>query len=396
MLAEFEVDCIFHLAALLSTRAEFTPLAAHQVNVEGTLNLLEFAQHEGESHGRPVIFVYPSSIAAYGLPDRETKMRAGRVVEDAFVHPTTMYGCNKLYCEELGRYYTTTLQAAVGWRRAARGLPGRAVSWVDLGHDAAGGRHVGLRFGDDPRRREGRAVRVLRDGPIRPSRSWRCPDAADTLLTLADTRRDRLTRTTYNVCAFSRSAAAIRKVVAAAFPGAAITYKIDEKRQGIVDSWPADVDDSRARADWGFRPAYDFDRAFREYLIPTIRSYYAHDRCHGVRARDRLERRVRLRRLRLRARTPGRRSDGGTGALGRPNRRHQRRRWPAAARRRAQHGGHRRAGPLDDARRAAGRDAHDPQGAAALERARRQRRERGRGGRRGGRAARCRMRRSRP
>jgi hypothetical protein len=52
--------------------------------------------------------------------------------------------------------------------------------------------------------------------------------------------------------------------VLAAFPGATITYKIDAKRQGIVDSWPADVDDAAARADWGFRPAYDFTRAFHE------------------------------------------------------------------------------------------------------------------------------------
>ena len=73
---------------------------------------------------------------------------------------------------------------------------------------------------------------------------------------------------------YLRSAAAIRDTVIAAFPQAAITFKIDAKRQGIVDSWPADVDDSAARADWGFRPAYDFDRAFREYLIPTIRRYY--------------------------------------------------------------------------------------------------------------------------
>src|SRR5678816_1823882 len=62
VLAEFEVDHIYHLAALLSTRAEFTPVTAHTVNVEGTLNLLEFAQRQGESHGRPVVFVYPSSI----------------------------------------------------------------------------------------------------------------------------------------------------------------------------------------------------------------------------------------------------------------------------------------------------------------------------------------------
>src|SRR5216110_1619501 len=105
ILAEFEVDRIFHLAALLSTRSEFTPVAAHHVNVEGTLNLLEFAQHQGESHGRPVVFIYPSSIAAYGLPSLDAKMRAGAVGEDQYAHPTTMYGCNKLYCEQLGEYY---------------------------------------------------------------------------------------------------------------------------------------------------------------------------------------------------------------------------------------------------------------------------------------------------
>src|ERR1700756_165315 len=79
VLAEFEVDLVFHLAALLSTRSEFTPVTAHEVNVEGTLRLLEFGQHEGESHGRPVVFMYPSSIAAYGLPGKDAKAQAGRV-----------------------------------------------------------------------------------------------------------------------------------------------------------------------------------------------------------------------------------------------------------------------------------------------------------------------------
>src|SRR6187200_1741503 len=105
ILSEFEVDLIFHLAALLSTRSEFTPVRAHEVNVQGTLTLLEFAQREAESHGRAVKFLYPSSIAAYGLPDAETKRRAGRVREDDYNHPTTMYGANKLYCEQLGHYY---------------------------------------------------------------------------------------------------------------------------------------------------------------------------------------------------------------------------------------------------------------------------------------------------
>jgi nucleoside-diphosphate-sugar epimerase len=101
------------------------------------------------------------------------------------------------------------------------------------------------------------------------------PDASAALLKLAAAPRERLSRTTYNVGAFSRSAADIVAVVGAAFPKAEITYKIDGKRQEIVDSWPADVDDAAARTDWSFQPAYDFDRAFREYLIPTISKYYS-------------------------------------------------------------------------------------------------------------------------
>jgi hypothetical protein len=50
-----------------------------------------------------------------------------------------------------------------------------------------------------------------------------------------------------------------------------VTWAPHEKRQQIVDSWPADVDDSAARRDWGFAPRYDEARAFAEYLVPTIR-----------------------------------------------------------------------------------------------------------------------------
>ena len=101
------------------------------------------------------------------------------------------------------------------------------------------------------------------------------PDATEALLKLAAAPRERLSRTTYNVRAFSASAGEIRDTALAAFPQAQITYRIDKKRQQIVDSWPADVDDSAARADWAFRSSYDFNRAFHEYLIPTIRRYYA-------------------------------------------------------------------------------------------------------------------------
>src|SRR6185295_7998961 len=99
-------------------------------------------------------------------------------------------------------------------------------------------------------------------------------DGVDALLTLAAARRERLTRTAYNVTAFNPSAEEIATEVRAAFPTARIDWKTDAKRQGIVDSWPADVDDSAARRDWDFAPTYDFDRAFHEYLIPTITKRY--------------------------------------------------------------------------------------------------------------------------
>jgi nucleoside-diphosphate-sugar epimerase len=100
------------------------------------------------------------------------------------------------------------------------------------------------------------------------------PDAIDALLKLSAAPGDRLTCTAYNVRAFNPSADEIRASAMRAFPDARITYREDARRQSIVDSWPEDVDDSAARRDWGFAPAYDFDRAFHEYLIPTIKERY--------------------------------------------------------------------------------------------------------------------------
>src|SRR5437867_436286 len=106
MQSEYEIHTVYHLAALLSTRAEFTPEAAHRVNVEGTLNLLKLAIEQSRWHGRPVKFMFPSSVAVYGLPGTEAKKKAGKVTELQWNSPTTMYGVNKLYCEHLGRYYS--------------------------------------------------------------------------------------------------------------------------------------------------------------------------------------------------------------------------------------------------------------------------------------------------
>jgi threonine 3-dehydrogenase len=274
VLAEFEIDLVFHLAALLSTRAEFTPVTAHEVNVEGTLNLLEFAHHEGESHGRPVRFMYPSSIAAYGLPDLDTKNRAGRVREDDWTKPMTMYGCNKLYCEHLGRYYARHYKQLAA-ESTARRVDFRCVRFPGLisavTMPAGGTSDYAPEMIHAAARGEAYACFVRPDTRI-PFMAM--PDAVAAMVALAEAPRDRLTRTAYNLSAFSPSAQEIHDVVVRAFPDARIAWRNDPKRQAIVDSWPADVDDTAARADWGFAPKYDFARAFDEYLIPTIRERY--------------------------------------------------------------------------------------------------------------------------
>jgi threonine 3-dehydrogenase len=274
VLSEFEIDLVFHLAALLSTRSEFTPMTAHHVNVEGTLNLLEFAHHEGESHGRPVTFMYPSSIAAYGLPDLATKNRAGRVREDDWTSPMTMYGCNKLYCEHLGRYYARHYKQLAA-EATARRVDFRCVRFPGLISAATlpsgGTSDYAPEMIHAAARGESYACFVRPDTRI-PFMVM--PDAVGAIVELARTPREKLTRTAYNLSAFSPSAEEIHRVVLQAFPEANITWSTDVKRQSIVDSWPAEVDDDAARRDWGFAPTYDFRRAFDEYLIPKIRERY--------------------------------------------------------------------------------------------------------------------------
>jgi threonine 3-dehydrogenase len=273
VLAEFEVDLIFHLAALLSTRAEFTPITAHHVNVEGTLTLLEFAQREGESHGRTVLFLYPSSVAAYGLPDLATKTKVGRIREDEWNTPRTMYGCNKLYCEHLGRYYA----------RFYKQLAAHAVGRVDFrcvrfpGLISAVTMPAGGTSDYAPEMIHAAARHEPYTCFVRPDTRipfMAMPDAISALLDLAKAPRENLTRTAYNLTAFSPTAQQIHDAVLGAFPGAVVQWGTDEKRQSIVDSWPEDVDDRAARRDWAFAPVYDFTSAFDEYLIPNVRERY--------------------------------------------------------------------------------------------------------------------------
>lgn len=273
MVSEYEIDTIYHLAALLSTRAEFTPEMAHRVNVEGTMRLLQLAAEQSERLDRPVQFIFPSSVAAFGLPDLRTKQRDNKVREWEWNSPTTMYGCNKLYCEMMGTYYSTYYHQLATRRptmvdfRCVR-FPGLISAFTmpsggtsdyapEMLHAAAKGEPYHCFVREDTR------IPFMA-----------MPDAVTALLKLAASPVANLRRRVYNVTSFSPTAGEVRQLVLKAFPGAEIDYVPDLKRQGIVDSWPADLDDSAARKDWGWQPAYDMERAFNYYLIPNISKQY--------------------------------------------------------------------------------------------------------------------------
>ena len=276
LLAMYEITEIHHLAALLSTRGEFTPETAHEVNVTGTLNLLKLAAEQARSHGQRVKFIFPSSIAVYGLPSLAAKRAAGAVREDEHCNPHTMYGCNKLYCEHLGRYYARYYRWLAQDRVpdildfrcvrfpgliSAETLPSGGTSDYapEMIHAAAKG--------------EPYACFVREDTRI-PFMTM--PDAIEAMLQLAAADPDSLTQQVYNLTSFNPSAGEVAGLVSEAFPGAGadITFKPDSARQAIVDSWPEDVDDSAARRDWGFLPKHDLAAAFADYLLPSIRTRY--------------------------------------------------------------------------------------------------------------------------
>jgi nucleoside-diphosphate-sugar epimerase len=275
LVTEYEIHEIFHLAALLSTRSEYSPVQAHRVNVDGTLNLLQLAHEQSRWHGNTVKFLFPSSIAAYGLPSRAVKDSTGPVAEEDFNQPATMYGCNKLYCEHLGRYYSQHFQQ-LARESAPSGVDFRAIRFPGL--ISASTLPSGGTSDYGPEMLHAAAARKPYACFVDPEAClpfMAMPDAVKALTELAAAPAAALRQRVYNIGAFSLSAAEIRERVVAAFPFADITFQRDEARGRIVDSWPGDVDDSAARRDWKWTPEYDVNRAFDEYLIPNVARRYA-------------------------------------------------------------------------------------------------------------------------
>jgi nucleoside-diphosphate-sugar epimerase len=242
----YEIDAIFHLAALLSAVAEDKPQAAWTLNMGGLYSVLEIARQNG------CAVFFPSSIGAFG----PTTPRDG-TPQDTTQRPTTMYGTTKVAAELLCDYY------ALRFGVDARGLrlpglishvapPGGGTTdyAVEMFHQAVRYRHYACYLRADTR-----------------LDMMYMPDAVRAIADLMEADPAGLEhRNAFNVTAMNFTpdelAAEIRRHV----PDLVVDYEIDPVRQAIADSWPRSVDDSAARQEWGWRPDYNLGRMVADML----------------------------------------------------------------------------------------------------------------------------------
>lgn len=246
-------DVIYHFAALLSATGEKYPHRCYRVNMDGTHNLLEAARLLDVRQ-----FMFASTIAVFGpgLPDP--------VPNDVPLLPTTMYGVTKVANEMLGAYYHGK------WGLDFRGV--RFPGLINAGVPGGGTTDYALFMYVDGIRYGKYECFV---GPESRVPMMYMPDALRAMQELSRAPEDKLQRRVYNIGAISPTAEDFANAVRARVPGVDITFKVDPERQAILDSWPCAVDDTCARNEWGWEPAYDLNK-MSDDLIPRIRAMFGH------------------------------------------------------------------------------------------------------------------------
>jgi nucleoside-diphosphate-sugar epimerase len=248
---KYKVDTIIHLAALLSAKAEASPLNAWNLNMGGLLNALETAREMNAQ------FFTPSSIGAFGPTTPKTL-----TPQDTVMRPATMYGVNKVAGELLCDYYHRKYAVDT------RGLrfPG-LISYIA----PPGGGTTDY------------AVEIFYEAIN--SRNYTCyikkgtymdmmymSDALNALIDLMEADSSRLThRNSFNVTAMSFAPEQLALEIRKHIPDFEITYKVDPIRQMIADSWPNSIDASAAEAEWGFKTEYDLAKMTVDMIQKLLR-----------------------------------------------------------------------------------------------------------------------------
>lgn len=264
-------DVVFHLAALLSATGEQKPDQCWKVNVDGLRVTLDALTRYRRADGSAPICICPSSIAAFGpIPGTDVLECPG---DDAPLRPTTMYGVTKVAGERLGAWYATQLpESEERGRVDFRGLrlPG-LLSAVEPGggsSDYANMLYFAAAEGRD-------AVQIFVSPKTRIPFMY-MPDALRAFVELAAAPADVLTRRTYNIHAMSPTAAEIAAELNRQTGRAMQVAYVPDRRQAYVDGWPRQLDDRKARADWGWAPKYDL-KAMTHALLAELKDPHPSD-----------------------------------------------------------------------------------------------------------------------
>lgn len=246
LVEEYDVGTVYHLASLLSATGERKPELAWEVNVNGLRHVLDAAREKS------LRVFWPSSIAVFGPTTPRDPAPQRTVLE-----PTTIYGVTKVTGELLCQYY-----------HARHGVDVRSLRYPGLISYTAppGGGTTDYAVAVFHAAVAGEPFTSF-VGPETRLPMMYMPDALRATLDLMAAPADALTvRTSYNVGALSFSAAELYAALRKRFPSFEVAYEPDF-RQGIADSWPASVDDTAARTDWAWRPAYDLGGMVEEMLV---------------------------------------------------------------------------------------------------------------------------------
>ena len=234
---KYNIDTIYHLAAILSAVGEEKPLLAWDVNMNGLYNVLEVArEHE------MVRLFCPSSIAVFG-----PETPRDNTPQETILRPTTMYGVTKVAGELLCDYYFERFGLDVRGLRypgiiSAETLPGGGTTdyAVAIYYEAI---------------RHKRYTCFVRKDTMLPMMYM--PDCIKSAIDLMEADLSTLKHhADFNLAAMSFSAGELAAEIKKHISEFVCEYEPDS-RQAIADSWPRSIDDSAAREEWGWEPSYD-------------------------------------------------------------------------------------------------------------------------------------------
>ena len=254
ILKDYNIDTIYHMAAILSGVGEKNPDLAYTVNMDGLKNVLDVAKELKITR-----ILAPSSIAVFGpeTPQHNTP-------QETVLKPKTMYGVTKVAGELLCDYYFHKYGLDV------RGLryPG-IISWKTPPGGGTTDYAVAIYYDAV---QKGSYKCFVQEDTMLPMMYM--PDAVRSIIQLAEAPLENLKHhSDFNITAMSFTAGELAESIKKHMPDFAVTYEPDF-RQAIADSWPKSIDDTAAREEWGWNPQYDLD-AMTEDMLTNLKKKFA-------------------------------------------------------------------------------------------------------------------------